>query len=289
MNMALMHKNVARFKKLYPANRLIRHLSVCACTYGCPAATNFFLERYECPLPTSPSCNSACVGCISVKHTLSCPEVQPRIRFIPSPQEIAQVALHHIKAVDNPVVSFGQGCEGEPLIVADVLEQAIVLIRKKTKKGVINLNTNASRPDKILRLREAGLDSMRVSVNSVRKKFYDLYYNPKGYGFGDVVSSIEIMKRLGGFVSINYLVMPGFTDQKEEAVALFDFIRKTRIDMIQWRNLNYDPMDYFRKMKMTNAGARRAAPLLIGMRQLIEQTKQRFPKLRHGYFNPREI
>ena len=30
MNMALMHRNVARFKKLYPHNRLIGHLSGCA-------------------------------------------------------------------------------------------------------------------------------------------------------------------------------------------------------------------------------------------------------------------
>ncbi|MCK4423827.1 MAG: hypothetical protein KAV18_07145 [Candidatus Omnitrophica bacterium] len=46
----------------------------------------------------------------------------------------------------QPVVSFGQGCEGEPLLVYKTLSQAIKLIRKQTKKGTINLNTNASRP-----------------------------------------------------------------------------------------------------------------------------------------------
>ena len=58
-------------------------------------------------------------------------------------EEIAEVALFHIDNVDDPVVSFGQGCEGEPLMVADVLEEAILLIRKETSKGIINLNSNS--------------------------------------------------------------------------------------------------------------------------------------------------
>lgn len=288
MDMALMRRNIKRFIRLFPKNRLVRHLSSCAANYGCPAAINFFLERYECPLPTSHTCNSSCAGCISVRHSDSCPEVQPRIKFVPRPEEIAEVALRHIKAVNKPVVSFGQGCEGEPLMVAGVLEEAIRLIRKSTKKGVINLNTNASMPFAIKRLRLAGLDSIRVSMNSVREKFYNLYYKPKGYAFNGVVSSINIMKALGGFVSVNYLVMPGFSDLKEEAAEFFDFIRKNKIDMIQWRNLNYDPVDYFRKMKI-GAGNRHACSLHIGVRQLIEQTRRYFPKLRHGYFNPRKI
>lgn len=295
MNMGRMHKNIKGFKKIYPKNRLIDHLSSCAAIYGCPAAINFFLERYECPLPTSPSCNSACVGCISAKHASTCPAVQPRIKFTPMPEEIAEVALHHINIVNRPVVSFGQGCEGEPLLLAPILEKAIKLIRKHTNKGVINLNTNASRPQMIKKLRDAGLDSIRVSANSLRPRFYNLYYKPKNYGFSDVVESVKIMKRLGGFVSINYLVMPGFTDNKDEAAALFDFIREKKIDMIQWRNLNYDPLDYFRKMGINvgttpcgcpASGRHRGRPLHIGVRQLIEETMRRFPKLKHGYFNP---
>ena len=175
-------------------------------------------------------------------------------------------------------------------MVWEVLEGAIILIRKETKKGVINLNTNASKPQTVEKLRLAGLNSMRVSLNSVRGKFYNAYYKPNGYAFKDVILSIQAMKKLGGFVSINYLVMPGFTDQKEEAAALFDFISTTKIDMIQWRNLNYDPVDYFRKMKLYDVGARHAVPLrTIGISQLIENVKKNFPKLRHGYFNPRII
>ncbi len=285
MDKAAMRKNTVKFKRQYPKNRLIRHLTVCACKYGCPAAVNFFLSRYECPLPASVSCNSLCVGCISVRHSASCPAVQPRIGFVPTPEEIKEAVLHHIKATRRPVASFGQGCEGEPLTIAGVLEEAIRQIRQKTKKGVINLNTNASMPKAVERLRLAGLDSMRVSINSAQERYYNKYYRPQGYGFSDVEASIAVMKRLGGFVSINYLVMPGFSDQKDEVRALFDFIRRTKIDMIQWRNLNYDPTDYFKKLGINSV----TGPELLGVRQVIEEAKKRFPRLRHGYFNPREL
>jgi pyruvate-formate lyase-activating enzyme len=35
--------------------------------------------------------------------------------------------------------------------------------------------------------------------------------------------------------------MPGFTDREDEFDELVRFIQSTGIDMIQWRNLNYDP------------------------------------------------
>ena len=48
-------------------NRLIQHLGKCCLTYACPAARNYFLGRWEAPLPTSPVCNARCVGCISLQ------------------------------------------------------------------------------------------------------------------------------------------------------------------------------------------------------------------------------
>ena len=169
-------KNANRFRKLFPGNRLVKHLEGCALCYGCPAAKNFFLSRYECPLPTSPGCNARCIGCISYQPGTGCPVTQPRITFVPSPREVAEVALYHISKVQDPVVSFGQGCEGEPLIAGKTLVEAVRLIRKETNKGMINLNTNASKPDLIKELFKEGLNSIRVSMNSVREEFYNAYY-----------------------------------------------------------------------------------------------------------------
>ncbi|MEW5767670.1 MAG: radical SAM protein [bacterium] len=274
--------NIKKITQFYPKNRLIRHLEKCASLYGCPAAKNFFLERYEAPLPSSPRCNAACIGCISTGQPPDFPAVQPRIKFVPTPLELAEVALHHIKRAKRPVVSFGQGCEGEPLLAGDVLVEAVQKIRVVTGKGTINLNTNASRPEVIRRLCQAGLNSIRVSLNSLREPFYNLYYRPIGYNFADVVESIKIMKEAGKFVSINYLVAPGFTDTQAEFDALGRFIQETKLDMIQWRNLNYDPLLYLKMLNINHLPEGK----FLGIKEEISYLKKHFPEVRHGYFNP---
>jgi len=264
-------------------NRLIRHLADCALNNCCPNAVNFFLHKYECPLPVSPDCNARCIGCISYQPEGSPPASQSRLEFIPTPGEIAEIALIHIRGLRNPVVSFGQGCEGEPLLQAEIIGKAIRIIRKKTKRGTIHMNTNASLPEQMRFLCREGLDSIRVSLNSTRGEFYQRYYSPRGYNFSDVISSIIIAKEKGKFVSLNYLVMPGFTDREDEFGALRKLIKKSRLDMIQWRNLNYDPRRYFKRLNICSESP------LLGIKMLIKNLRQEFPSLRHGYFNlPKE-
>jgi pyruvate-formate lyase-activating enzyme len=274
-------KGVNLLLKKYPDNRLMRHLENCALEYGCPAGKNFFLGRYEAPLPTSKVCNANCMGCISLQTENNLCACQDRISFTPTPLEIAEISLEHIFHVKKAVVSFGQGCEGEPLTAAKAITPAIELIRKKTDKGTINLNTNASLPDHVKTLCNAGLDSMRVSMNSVRKNCYNAYFRPKSYGFSDVLASIDLAREKGIFVSINYLNCPGFTDSTKETDALFNFIRDHGINMIQWRNLNFDPKKYTQMMtKIEDGGSPK------GMSNLIKNLNKEFPKLIHGYFNP---
>lgn len=272
-HMDLVREGIRKWKSDLGSNRLVEHLSHCALTYGCPAALNLFQSREEAPLPTSHSCNASCVGCISKQPSDRPPSPQNRITFVPSPEEIAEVALRHIVSVENPVVSFGQGCEGEPLMVSDVIRDAISLIRKKTPEGTINLNTNASLPSKVAELADAGLDSMRISMNSPRKKTYDAYFRPS-YGFDALMKSALEMKSRGRFVSLNLFVFPGVTDAPKEAEALHGFIEEAGVDMVQWRNLNLDPDVYLDMIGQQ-------LPSGIGMRRLIEGVS-----VRRGYFNP---
>lgn len=144
------------------------------------------------------------------------------------------------------------------------------------------MNTNASRPEAIAGLFDAGLDSIRVSFNSVREVYYNRYYAPGDYRFKDVLESVKIAKRKKGFVSINYLTMPGFTDSEDEARALKKFIEAYKIDMIQWRNLNFDPLAYFKIIKCPVQPSD-----MIGVRQLIAGLKRSFPRLKMGYYNPK--
>lgn len=261
-------------------NRLIQHLGNCCLTYSCPAAKNYFLGRWEAPLPTSPVCNAECVGCISLQTSGCCPSTQERIRFRPTAEEIAGVAVPHLKKAARPVVSFGQGCEGEPLLQGKVIEKAIRLIRGKTKRGTVNLNTNASLPDIVERLARAGLDSIRVSMNSARPEFHTRYCRPKGFDFKDVLRSISAMKGEKKFVSLNYFILPGFTDDPDEFAAFCGLVEQYGPDLIQLRNLNMDPEWYLREIKHTPS----QAPM--GIRNWLREVKKRFPKLNFGYFNP---
>ncbi len=273
-------RGVRRRLAAEPENRLLRHLSHCALTSGCPAARNLFLGRWEAPLPTSPICNARCLGCLSQQEQQHFPAPMQRLTFVPSPQEIAGVAVPHLLQAERAVASFGQGCEGEPLLQGETLESAIRLIRRQVSRGTLNLNTNASRPQVIAALVEAGLDSIRVSLSSARSEYYAAYYRPRGYGLADVIAAIRAAKAGGAKVALNYLIFPGFSDQPAELAALTELIAKTDVDLIQLRNLNIDPDYYLTGIRWHD----RERPL--GVRTMVTSLQKTFPRLRFGYFNP---
>ena len=279
-------RGIKAMRKKMPKNRLRKHLETCAATYGCPAGKNFFLRRYEAPLPSSRVCNARCLGCISLQASDQIASSQNRISFTPSPEEIAEVALEHIKGVPCAVVSFGQGCEGDPLMVWETLESAIRIIRSKTRMGTIHMNTNGSRPDQAGKLFDAGLDSMRVSMNSAVEAWYNAWFRPVNYTFSDVKKSVGIGLSKKKFVSINYLNCPGLTDTPQERRALHDFIKRLPIQMIQWRNLNFDPKRYLDAMRDAWEPENPDAAKPEGIKTIIAGIRAHFPKVMHGYFNP---
>ncbi len=266
-------------------NRLITHLAKCALEYHCFAAKNYFMERWEAPLPTAPACNARCVGCISLQPSDCCPASQDRIGFVPTVDELCEVAVPHLDKVKRGIVSFGQGCEGEPLLSGDRIAEAVASFRASTGKGTIHLNTNGSLPDTVEKIARAGLDSMRISLNSALAGTYNAYYRPKGYTFGDVVETITRARRMGLYVSLNLLVFPGVTDHPEEADALFSLVEATGVNMVHFRNLSIDPRLYLDSLK--NIERKRVGPL--GIRKLAVRLKTEFPELDLGYFNrPKE-
>jgi pyruvate-formate lyase-activating enzyme len=257
-------------------NRLFRQLARCALEYHCFAAKNVFFRRWECPLPTSPSCNADCLGCISLQSSECCPASQERIDFIPTLDEVLSVASPHLEEAEDAIVSFGQGCEGEPLMQWRLLERSIQKLREKTDRGTINLNTNGSFPKRVRKLCDAGLDSIRVTLNSPHTKYFNRYHRPKGYTITGVVDSLVLAKEMGTYTSINLLVLPGFTDREEEVEGWVELIRRTRLDLIQMRNLNIDPDLYLKEMGGGQG---------IGVSKMIEILKRESPSLQFGYFN----
>ncbi len=273
-------RNTLKTLKAHRKNRLIQHLGKCSLTYGCPAAKNLFLGRFEAPLPSSPSCNARCLGCLSLQEKGGPPATQDRIDFVPSAGEISEVALMHLARTPKGVVSFGQGCEGEPLMNPGLLAESIHKTRNTCKTGTINLNTNASRPKGLSQVIDAGLDSIRISINSVRKEYYQPYYRPKGYVYEDVLRSWQLAKEAGLHVSLNLFVTPGLTDSKKEVERLAELIGRFGLDLIQLRNHNIDPDWYLRRIGFKDEAS------CLGIKGMIGYLKDRFPALKFGYFNP---
>jgi MoaA/NifB/PqqE/SkfB family radical SAM enzyme len=221
------------------------------------------------------------VGCISFQpEEESIVSTQDRLRFKPTAEEIVEYTVPHLETAPFPIVSFGQGCEGEPLLMWETIRESIIEIRKHTPKGSININTNGSKPDAVRALCEAGLNSIRVSTNSVQEKWYTPYYRPNNYAFEDIVESLKVVHSFGGWSSINYFVFPGMTDSVSEYEALRKLIKETGLSMIQWRNFNIDPDWYLGKLGITDTEE------CLGMQQLLDLIREEFPHLKFGYFNP---
>lgn len=276
-NTAGLAAKVAAVKRDIPGNRLVDHLANCSLKWHCCTAQNLFYRRWEAGIPVSPACNADCLGCISLQPAECCPSPQSRIAFTPTAAEAAAVGVYHLSQAPEAIVSFGQGCEGEPSLAAATIAEAIGLMRARTSRGLININTNAGFTEGIRQVVAAGIDSMRVSVASARPAVHKAYYR-SGYTLGDVRASIAVAKARGVHVSLNMLFMPGLNDRSEEAAAWEEFIADTGVDMIQLRNLNIDPDLLWRTLPPEEGPP-------IGVRTFIGRLQTRFPTLKIGSFS----
>ncbi|MEX1030415.1 MAG: radical SAM protein [Paenibacillaceae bacterium] len=269
---------VKRLTTQYPDNRLFEHISHCALGYECLTASNTFLGRWEGAVPVSMMCNASCFGCISEQPEGSgFISPQTRMTFKPTVQEIVEIMLEHLKH-DDSIISFGQGCEGEPSTQAVMIIDAIKQVRQNNKMGYINMNTNAGLTDHIRGIVDAGLDLMRVSTISAVDEHYNAYYKPRAYTLNNVEKSLRYATDKGVFTSINYLIFPGVTDREEELEAMIGFARRSGLRLIQLRNLNIDPERYLEIIP-------KAKGELLGMKQAIEILKAELPDVELGSFS----
>jgi molybdenum cofactor biosynthesis enzyme MoaA len=270
---------VSEKQAAYPQNRIIAQHAHCALDYSCPTASNLFFERWEMAIAVSPGCNARCIGCISKQEEEDLISPQDRLTFIPTVDEIVEVALPHLESAEDAIVSFGQGCEGEPLLQWHRIAAAIKAIRARTDKGIININTNASNPRWLQRLYDAGLDTIRASTISGHSETYTAYYRPLGYTFDDVKESLKRARDAGLYSSINLLSFPGMIDREREVEALLTFIQETGLRLIQLRNLNIDPEVFLPRMPDLDSMGK-----ALGMRTMIEIIKREAPEVEIGNF-----
>lgn len=271
-----LRKFIRRVKKFLPENRLVEHLAHCSTEWHCLTAQNLFYRRWECGIPVSPTCNANCLGCISLQSSECCPSPQSRIKFAPTVDEISDVGIFHLSHAEDAIVSFGQGCEGEPSLQAENICAAIEKIRATTDRGQININTNAGFTSGIKKIVDAGLNSMRVSIISADAENYQRYYRAV-YKLDDVKASIDYALKKNVHVSLNMLYMPGFNDRQSEFAAWKKFLTELPVQMIQVRNLNYDPDEFFAIMPHDEN--------FLGTKNFLHELQKNFPALTIGSFS----
>lgn len=271
---------VQRARGVMPQNRLVEHLAVCALENRCYTAQNTFLRRYEGALPASPACNADCLGCISLQSDGQAPAPQPRMGFAPTADELSELAAYHLGGTEAAIVSFGQGCEGEPLTRDDAIVRATRDIHRRHPGATIHINTNGSRPDTLRRLIDAGCTSVRISAISFTDSVFRAYYRPVGYSLDDVLECGAIMRAAGGQVCLNLLTFPGLTDTPAELERTAAACRTMGLHQVQWRSLNVDHdwlCDVLGQRGLTLDGG-------MGMRQAYEWVRDELPGVVHGNF-----
>jgi len=261
-------------------NPIYQQLARCALEWNCFTAQNTFLQRDEGAIPSSSACNASCLGCLSEQPEGRPPPSHERIQRPPTAEEMAEVAAEHLaKASGRVMISFGQGCEGEPLLRWKEIAKAIRLARGTTSQGSINVNTNGSSPRALAALCDAGLDACRISLNSASEDLYTAYYKPHGYVLGEVIASMRVAKDKGAYLALNLLTFPGVTDREGEVDRLCRLVAEVEVDQVQTRPLAIDPDLYMELARGKGAPGR-----AIGIRGLVDALRAARPGLVVGNF-----
>lgn len=268
---------IKRAKKELPNNSIVENLAKCSLEWHCLTAQNLFYRRFEAGVPVSPACNANCIGCISLQVSESCPAPQSRIKKSPSVREVVEIMLYHLDFAPKAMVSFGQGCEGDPSLEYEKISEAILRVRERTNRGKINMNTNAGFTKGVKTIVDAGLNNMRVSIISPIEETYNAYYRAN-YTLDDVKKSIRYAMEKGVYVSLNMLTFPGLNDREEEIAGWIEFFKELPVPMIQVRNLNMDP-DVIIKLLPKNRGR------MLGTRRFLDILRENFPNMKIGSFS----
>ncbi|MGH2492931.1 MAG: radical SAM protein, partial [Candidatus Limnocylindria bacterium] len=258
-----------------PADRLVRQLARCAREYGCRAAANAFYGRWECALPIAAPANERPPDSIAPRLD---GEAEPRepAAFHATAEEVASLATQHL-AAGGTLLSFGRACEGEPVLAARIVEDAIRLIRTTTRSGTIHLETNGSAPAALRRLAANGLDAVTIRLMSARADTYESLHRPDGYRFADVRASLRVAAEQRIATSLLIPVLPGIFDRTEEIAAIIGLAEELpEGSAILLRDLAADPLRALATVK--------GRATCIGIARALERLREELPHLRVGAF-----
>lgn len=201
-----------------PSNRLLRQLARCAREYECPAARNAFLGRGECALPIGAPLNDRAGPVVAPRRREERAPTGEPTAMRATAEDVAAVANAHF-AAGGTSVSFGHGCEGEPLGLVRTVTGAVGLITRPAA-GEIILRTNGSSAAALARAADAGIDRAIVALASAAGPTYERVHAPIGYRWTDVRASLREAASRKLALTIELLSLPGLTDRESEARAI---------------------------------------------------------------------
>ena len=200
-----------------PSNRLLRQLVRCAREYECQAARNAFLGRGECALPLGAPSNDDARSSVALRRRDDRAPTEPTA-MLATAADAAAVANAHFRA-GGTSVSFGQACEGDPLLLVRTVAAAAALIARPGGTEIV-LRTNASSAAALARAADAGIDRVVVALASAHGPTYELVHAPSGHRWTDVRASLRDAATRKLALTIELLTLPGLTDREAEAREL---------------------------------------------------------------------
>ncbi len=207
------------------------------------------------------------------------PAPMQRITFVPSPEEIADVATPHLARAERAVASFGQGCEGEPLLQGPTLLAALKLIRTRVSRGTLRFNTNASRPEAWPTSRPRAWTACGSASTAPDRPIMRPTTGPGAIASPSSRLYSGRQKRgRPGRPELSHLSRGERSARRGRVFG--GLIAKTRVDLVQLRNLNIDPEYYLDGIRFHDP----QKPL--GIRAMVTRLHRNFPDLRFGCFNP---
>lgn len=207
-------------------------------------------------MSVSERCNLRCQYCMPEEGV----DLTPKERILSS-QEIVHIAELFMKQGVNKIRLTG----GEPLVRGDLVEivQGINAFRSRYDLQTIAITTNGvTLGKKLPRLKEAGLDLINISLDTLVPAKFEFITRRKGWE--RVMNSIDVGLDMGYKVKVNCVVMRGVNEEE-----IVDFVKLTKDKNVDVRFIEYMPFDgnkwNFKKM--------------VSYAEMIDNIKTTFPEL----------
>ncbi|MDE3193456.1 MAG: radical SAM protein [Chloroflexota bacterium] len=239
----------------YGANTLARQLARCARENACEAA-RAGLGRGVLPVPLgAPPAEKPRLPVALRSGYAGAPT--ERAAFRPDAREVVAVASGHLER-GGTAIAFGRACDGEPLALVRVLEEAITGIRERSPGADVRLETSAPDPAALRRALDAGLGAITVRLGSARPDTYETLHGPIAHRWSDVRASLQLAAERDVRITIALLVLPGLTDRPAEVDALVALLGELPGGHVELRDLGSDPLRALRAFRHGAAGGIRA-------------------------------